>query len=42
VQLYLFAKTGFTNGCIEKATAMDNVSLVVFDEIVVEEESLYE
>jgi len=35
VQLYLFAKTGFTNGCIEKATAMDNVSLVVFDEIVV-------
>jgi len=35
VQLYLFAKTGFTNGCIEKATAMDNVSLVVFGEIVV-------
>jgi len=35
VQLYLFAKTGFTNGCIEKATAMDNVRLVVFGEIVV-------
>lgn len=31
---YLFAKTGFTKGCIEKATEMGNVTLVEFDEIV--------
>lgn len=32
--LYLFAKTGFTNGCVEKAKAMSNVKLVTFDEMV--------
>ncbi len=31
---YLFAKTGFTKGCIEKATEMGNVTLVEFNEIV--------
>lgn len=31
---YLFAKTGFTKGCIEKATEMGNVTLICFEEIV--------
>ena len=30
---YLFAKNGFTKGCIEKASEFGNVSLVTFDEI---------
>ncbi len=34
IQLYLFAKTGFTKGCIEKAEDMDNVTLITFHEIV--------
>lgn len=34
VQLYLFAKNGFTKGCTEKANEMDNVTLIIFDEIV--------
>jgi len=34
IQLYLFAKTGFTKGCIEKANETGNVTLVTFDEIV--------
>ncbi|MEN6314624.1 MAG: ATP-binding protein [Clostridiaceae bacterium] len=34
VQLYLFAKTGFTKGCIEKADELDNVTLVAFNEII--------
>lgn len=31
---YLFAKTGFTSGCIDKAAALGNVTLVTYDEIV--------
>ena len=31
---YLFAKTGFTKGCIDKAHRMGNVTLVVYEEIV--------
>ena len=31
---YLFAKTGFTKGCIEKAAEMGNVTLVEFDEMI--------
>ena len=31
---YLFAKTGFTKGCIEKANEMGNVTLICFEEIV--------
>lgn len=34
VQLYLFAKTGFTKGCIEKADELGNVTLVAFNEII--------
>ena len=33
VQLYLFAKSGFTKGCREKAAALGNVTLVSFEEI---------
>ena len=28
---YLFAKSGFTKGCVEKATAMGNVTLVEYE-----------
>ncbi len=31
---YLFAKTGFTKGCIDKANEMSNVTLVSFDEML--------
>lgn len=31
---YLFAKTGFTNGCIDKAAEMGNVTLVTYDEML--------
>lgn len=31
---YLFAKTGFTKGCIEKANEMGNVTLVTYDDIL--------
>jgi AAA+ ATPase superfamily predicted ATPase len=31
--LFLFAKTGFSSGCIEKAARMGNVSLVTFQEM---------
>jgi hypothetical protein len=34
VQLYLFAKSGFTKGCVEKANELGNVNLNTFDEIV--------
>lgn len=34
VYLYLFAKTGFTKGCIDKATELGNVELVTFDEMM--------
>ena len=32
--LYLFSKSGFTKGCLERAKELGNVSLVTFDEIV--------
>jgi AAA+ ATPase superfamily predicted ATPase len=34
VHLYLFAKTGFTKGCIDKAFELGNVKLVSFDEMM--------
>lgn len=34
VFLYLFAKTGFTKGCMEKAKMRDNVTLTTYDEIL--------
>lgn len=34
VQLYLFAKNGFTEGCMEKASEMGNVALVTYDDIL--------
>ncbi|MDD2235364.1 MAG: ATP-binding protein [Desulfitobacteriaceae bacterium] len=34
IQFYLFAKSGFTKGCIEKANQLGNITLLVFDEIV--------
>lgn len=33
-QFYLFAKNGFTKGCIDKATEMENVSLVSYHEML--------
>ncbi|MBQ8345529.1 MAG: restriction endonuclease, partial [Clostridia bacterium] len=32
--LYLFSKSGFTDGCIEKASNLNNVSLVAYDDIL--------
>ena len=34
VHYYLFSKTGFTKGCIDKAEEMSNISLVSYNEIV--------
>lgn len=34
VQLYLFAKNGFTEGCMEKASEMGNVALVMYGDIL--------
>jgi len=34
VQLYLFAKSGFTKGCIEKAQELGNVMLITFDDVM--------
>ena len=34
VYLYLFAKTGFSKGCIDKARGLGNVKLVTFDEMM--------
>ena len=34
VQFYLFAKSGFTKGCIDKAKEMGNVSLVTYKDIL--------
>lgn len=34
VQLYLFAKTGFTKGCIDMANKMGNVTLVTYEDIL--------
>ena len=31
---YLFAKTGFTKGCIHEAAEMGNVTLVTFEEMM--------
>lgn len=35
IYLYLFAKTGFTKGCTDKARALGNVELVAFDEMMI-------
>lgn len=34
IRLYIFAKSGFTKGCIEMADAMGNVELVTYKEIL--------
>jgi len=34
IHLYLFSKTGFTKGCIDKANKMGNVKLVTFDDMI--------
>lgn len=34
LHFYLFAKVGFTKGCIERANDMGNVKLVAFDEMI--------
>ena len=34
VHYYLFAKSGFTKGCIEKATEMGNVTLVEYESML--------
>ena len=34
VHYYLFAKTGFTKGCTDRAKEMGNVTLVTYEEIV--------
>ena len=34
VQYYLFAKTSFTKGCIDRANEMGNVTLVGYEDIV--------
>ena len=34
VQLYLFAKNGFTKGCVERAAEMGNVVLMTYGEII--------
>jgi AAA+ ATPase superfamily predicted ATPase len=34
VHLYLFSKSGFTSGCIEKAQTMSNVNLVTYDDML--------
>ncbi len=32
--LYLFAKSGFTSGCIDRAKSMNNVTLITFEEMM--------
>jgi len=39
IHLYLFSRSGFTNGCIEAAEKMGNVVLVTFDEILQQNQS---
>ena len=34
VHFYLFSKSGFTKGCIDKARSMDNVSLITYNDIL--------
>ena len=36
IQLYLFAKTGFTEGCKALAEKMGNVALVTYDDMLKE------
>ena len=31
---YIFSKSGFTNGCIDKANELGNVSLIAYDDIL--------
>ena len=31
---YLFSKSGYTKGCLEKAESMDNVTLVTYNDII--------
>ncbi|MEG1985156.1 MAG: ATP-binding protein, partial [Oscillospiraceae bacterium] len=33
-QFYIFAKTGFTKGCMDRATEMDNVTLVTYEDML--------
>ena len=35
IHLYLFSKSGFTKGCIDKANGLGNVTLVSYADIVV-------
>lgn len=39
VHFFLFSKTGFTKGCMEKAEEMGNVTLVAYDDIMKSQES---
>ena len=34
VHYYLFAKSGFTKGCIDKAAEMGNVTLVEYEDMI--------
>lgn len=34
VHYYLFAKTGFTKGCIDRASEMRNVTLVAYKDML--------
>lgn len=34
VQMYLFSKSGFTKGCIDKAAEMGNITLITYSEIL--------
>ena len=34
IHYFLFSKTGFTKGCMEKAAEMGNVSLVKYEDII--------
>ena len=34
VELYLFAKTGFTSSCVEQAEQLGNVHLVTYQDIL--------
>lgn len=38
VQLYLFSKSGFTKGCIDKAVEMGNVTLITYADLIAEME----
>lgn len=31
---YIFSKSGFTKGCIDKANELENVSLIAYDDIL--------